>query len=147
MIVGIGTDIVEVARIDALFARRGNSLAERILAPGEMAELAKQQFPARYIAKRFAAKEAALKALGTGLRNGIRWADVEVTHDELGKPLLKLGGAAAERLAVLRRQFSDVSHAPSSAEHSLQMSTHLNTHITLSDEQHYVVAFVIIERS
>lgn len=143
MIVGIGSDIVEVARIEALFARRGNSLAERILAPGEMAELAKQQFPARYIAKRFAAKEAALKALGTGLRNGIRWADVEVTHDELGKPLLKLGGAAGERLAALRQQLPHAAHESSSAGRSAEIATH----ITLSDEQHYVVAFVIIERS
>lgn len=143
MIVGIGTDIVEVARIEALVVRRGNSLAERILTPGEMAELSVQQFPARYIAKRFAAKEAALKALGTGLRNGIRWADLEVTHDELGKPLLKLVGAAAERLAALQGPFS-----PSSQDGARQeRRSDIATHITLSDEQHYVVAFVIIERS
>ena len=143
MIVGIGTDIVEVARIEALVARRGNSLAERILTQGEMAELSVQQFPARYIAKRFAAKEAALKALGTGLRNGIRWADLEVTHDELGKPLLKLGGAAAERLATLQGSFSHSSQSGAAQERLSEIATH----ITLSDEQHYVVAFVIIERS
>lgn len=137
MIVGIGTDIVEVARIAALVERRGAAFAKRILAPGEMAELALQQFPERYIAKRFAAKEAALKALGTGLRNGIRWADVEVTHDELGKPLLKLGGAAGERLAALLAQLPESKEKPAG----------IATHITLSDEQHYVVAFVIIERS
>lgn len=130
MIVGIGTDIVEVARIEAIVARRGNAFAERILTADEMTGLSTQHSPARYIAKRFAAKEAALKALGTGLRNGIRWADLEVTHDALGKPLLRLAGAAQQRLIALQGASAEIA-----------------SHITLSDEQRYVVAFVIIERS
>lgn len=126
MIVGIGTDIIEVARIEATMERRGHALAERILTVGEMSDLSGQQYPARYLAKRFAAKEAVLKALGTGLRNGMRWSDIDVTHDELGKPLLSLSGE-------VKRCFDKLGACVS--------------HISLSDEKDYVVAFVIIERS
>lgn len=126
MIVGLGTDIVEVSRIEALLARRGQAFAQRILAPQELAELDQQQSPVRYLAKRFAAKEAALKALGTGLRNGLSWQDLCIGHDTLGKPLLNLQGGALKLFSQL------------GATHS---------HISLSDEQHYVVALVILERS
>ncbi len=126
MIAGIGTDIVEVARIEQLLERRGQAFAQRLLAESELPGFEQHQTPARYLAKRFAAKEAALKALGTGLRNGIRWSDVRVEHDALGKPLLSLHGEAL-------RQFEQLGGSAS--------------HISLSDEQHYVVALVILERS
>lgn len=126
MILGIGTDIIEVERFDDLLARRGVALAERLLSDSEMVGFAAHQTPARYLAKRFAAKEAALKALGTGLRNGMRWKDISVEHDELGKPILAFFGAAKTHIEALGVNAS---------------------HITISDERHYVVAFVIIERS
>ena len=126
MIVGIGTDIIEVARIEEMLARRGQALASRLLSESELQGFAAHHTPARFLAKRFAAKEATLKALGTGLRNGMRWTDISVGHDALGKPLLALSGAARQHFDSL-----GASHA----------------HISLSDERHYVVALVIIERS
>lgn len=126
MIVGIGTDIIEVARIEQLLGRRGQAFAQRLLADSEMPGFEQHQYPARYLAKRFAAKEATLKALGTGLRNGIRWTDIRVDHDALGKPLLSLHGEALRHYQQLAASSS---------------------HISLSDEQHYVVALVILERS
>lgn len=126
MIVGLGTDIVEVSRIERLLARRGQAFAERLLAESEMVGFEQHQSPARYLAKRFAAKEAALKALGTGLRNGMRWRDLRIEHDALGKPLLSLHGEALKQFDALQANAS---------------------HVSLSDEQHYVVALVILERS
>ena len=125
MIVGIGTDIVDVGRIDAMLARRGEALAQRLLSAAEFDAFKVHPAPARFLAKRFAAKEAALKALGTGLRNGMRWADISVVHDALGKPALRLEGAAQQRAG------------------SLGVSA---CHLSVSDEQRYAVAFVILER-
>src|SRR5690606_6489296 len=126
VIVGIGTDIVDVGRIEAMLGRRGEALAQRLLSATEFDAFKAHPAPARFLAKRFAAKEAALKALGTGLRNGIRWADISVAHDALGKPALCLDGAAQHRADALGVTIS---------------------HLSVSDEQRYAVAFVIIERN
>lgn len=121
MIDGIGTDIVRIARMQAALGRRGDALAERLLAPAELPAFADHPDPSRFLAKRFAIKEAVLKALGTGLRGGIRWHDISVDHDDLGKPLLALSGEAGRRLGPRR------------------------CHLSVSDEQDYALAFVIIE--
>jgi holo-[acyl-carrier protein] synthase len=121
MITGIGTDIVEIERMRAAWARRGDGLALRLLSESERLALSSQTDPARFLAKRFAAKEALLKALGTGLRRGVRWTDISVDNDADGKPLVTLSGEAG-RLAGDRR-----------------------CHLSLTDERHYAVAFVIIE--
>lgn len=123
-IVGIGTDIVEIARIEAATARSGDRLARRVLSDGEWKIWETHQQQVRFLAKRFAVKEAASKALGTGIRNGLAFEQFEVYNDELGKPKLRLLGAAAElaqRLGV----------------------THI--HVTLADERHYACATVIAE--
>lgn len=103
MIVGLGLDIAEIDRIGAAITRHGAPFLERLYTPREVAycESHKNRFE-RYAA-RFAAKEAAMKALGTGWRKGIRWRDIEVTHEPSGKPTLALVGVArqfADRLGV-----------------------------------------------
>ena len=103
MIVGLGLDVAEVDRIEAAITRYGAAFIERLFTPGEAAycERYKNRFE-RYAA-RFAAKEAAMKALGTGWRHGVRWRDIEVTREGSGKPGLRLEGVArefADRLGV-----------------------------------------------
>lgn len=96
MIVGLGLDIAEIDRIEAAIGRHGAPFIERLFTPGEVAycESHKNRFE-RYAA-RFAAKEAAMKALGTGWRRGVRWRDIEVTRETGGKPVLHLAGVARE---------------------------------------------------
>jgi len=94
MIVGLGVDITEVDRIEAAIERRGRPLLERIFTPSELAYCEKHRRRAERFAGRFAAKEAAMKALGTGWARGVRWVDIEVTREPSGKPTLKLSGAA-----------------------------------------------------
>jgi holo-[acyl-carrier protein] synthase len=91
-ILGLGTDIVEIARIEAVIARSGDRLARRVLSDNEWAIWEAHQQPVRFLAKRFAVKEAAAKAFGTGIRNGLAFNQFEVFNDELGKPRLRLWG-------------------------------------------------------
>lgn len=123
-IVGIGTDIVEIARIEAATARSGDRLARRVLSDSEWKIWETHQQQVRFLAKRFAVKEAASKALGTGIRNGLAFEQFEVYNDELGKPKLRLLGAAAELAQRL-----GIRHI----------------HVTLADERHYACATVIAE--
>lgn len=98
MIIGIGTDLVLVSRIEAVLSRQGERFARRILTPDELERYRAHGQPARYLAKRFAAKEAILKALGTGLAGGMSWQDMQIDNDALGAPNVVLGGAALARL-------------------------------------------------
>ena len=103
MIVGLGLDIAEIDRIEAAITRHGAPFLERIYTPQKpvYCESHKNKFE-RYAA-RFAAKEAAMKALGTGWSHGVRWRDIEVARDPSGKPTLHLEGAArqiADQLGV-----------------------------------------------
>jgi holo-[acyl-carrier protein] synthase len=103
VIVGLGLDIAEVDRIEAAIQRHGAPFLERLFTPDEASycERSKNKFE-RYAA-RFAAKEAAMKALGTGWSHGVRWRDIEVTREATGKPTLRLAGVAlqmAERMGV-----------------------------------------------
>ena len=123
MIVGIGTDIVAIGRI-ATALERTPGLAKRILTPVELEQYNASSQPVRFLAKRFAAKEAGVKALGTGIGNGVGWQHLEVSHNELGRPLLSLSSTAAERAAEL-----GITH----------------WHLSYSDEVDYVVAQVIAE--
>lgn len=95
MIVGTGLDVVEIARIERALARRGERFAARLLVPDELAALAAAGRPAGVLAQRFAAKEAVLKALGTGLAEGIGWLDV-VTRPGAAGWSVELRGRAAE---------------------------------------------------
>ena len=103
MIVGLGLDIAEVDRIEAAIRRHGAPFLERLYTPSEVAycESYKDKFE-RYAA-RFAAKEAAMKALGTGWSRGVRWRDIEVAREPSGKPTIRLEGIAqqiAQRMGV-----------------------------------------------
>lgn len=96
MIVGLGIDIAEIDRIEQAIARHGRGFLERIFTPAEIAYCQRHRNSAERFAGRFAAKEAAMKALGTGWRKGVRWRDIEVTRSASGKPALALSGVARE---------------------------------------------------
>lgn len=123
MIAGIGTDIVAVARLGKLYERHGERALEKVLAPTERSEFAAASDPARFLAKRFAAKEAFAKAFGTGIAKPVTLTNIAVTHDALGKPVLAY---APELSAAVRER-------------------NLSAHLSISDERDYAVAFVVLE--
>ncbi|WP_372832132.1 holo-ACP synthase [Pontibacterium sp.] len=125
MIFGIGTDILQISRIRSSLERTPR-LPERILTPSELEKFRASKHPDIFLAKRFAAKEAAVKALGTGIGRGISWQHFEISHDELGRPVMNLSGNAKDR----------------ADQHGLG-----TFHLSYSDEQEYVVAFVVAERA
>mgnify|MGYP005842677427 CR=1 FL=1 len=112
MVVGLGVDVVEVARVERLLARHGDRSLDRVFSPGEIAYCRSYRRSAERFAGRFAAKEAILKALGTGLSGGIGWTDVEVVHEAGGRPGVVLHGRArvvADGLGAVRWWLS-ISH-------------------------------------
>lgn len=113
MIVGIGLDIIEVDRIRTIHLRHPERFTKRVLTADEEAYVMSYKDPAERLAGRWAAKEAALKALGTGLVDGIRFQDVEVVRMDSGKPELQFHGKALERLNELgaNRVFLTISHS------------------------------------
>jgi holo-[acyl-carrier protein] synthase len=96
VIVGLGLDIAEIDRIEAAIARHGAPFIERLFTPAEAAYCQRYKSPYERYAGRFAAKEATMKALGTGWARGVRWRDIEVVREASGKPTLQLQGAARE---------------------------------------------------
>lgn len=96
MIIGLGVDIAEVYRIEAAIGRHGQAFLDRVFTPGEIAYCEKHKNKFERYAARFAAKEAAMKALGTGWASGVRWVDLEVARETSGKPTMKLHGRARE---------------------------------------------------
>jgi holo-[acyl-carrier protein] synthase len=124
MIYGIGTDIVEVSRIENSLQRHGRRFAARILTQSELQDFDGASHPASYLAKRFAAKEAAVKALGTGFRHGISLLHISIGRDPLGKPTLEFDGEMAARIAD---------------------AGVVSSHLSLADEKEYAVAFVVLE--
>ncbi|MDX9698053.1 MAG: holo-ACP synthase [Rhodocyclaceae bacterium] len=125
MIHGIGTDLVKVSRIESSLQRFGVRFAERILAPDERSAFAAHADPVRFLAKRFAAKEAFGKALGTGVAVPATLHAISVTHDARGRPGFRYAARLAEHMAC---------HG-------------LSAHLSLSDELDYVVAFAVVERT
>lgn len=123
MIIGIGTDLVSVIRIKACLDRHGERFAQRILAEEELVEFVLAKHQANFLAKRFAAKEAVAKAIGVGFSQGLRMRDIRIAHNASGKPLLLLTGRAMELCQQL-----GVIHS----------------HVSLSDEHDYALAFVIL---
>jgi holo-[acyl-carrier protein] synthase len=101
MIVGIGLDLVEIDRIRDIYRRHGERFVKRVLTEAERAYVLRYKDPAERLAGRWAAKEAALKALGTGLGEGMRWRDVEIRRAASGKPELVLHGRALARAREL----------------------------------------------
>ena len=124
MIFGIGTDIVEVARIEDSLKQFGDAFATRILAESELESYRASHIKARFIAKRFAAKEAFSKALGTGLRAPATFQNITVAHDDLGKPILVLAPELQSFLTTKNIQ---------------------KMHISISDEKNLAAAFVVLE--
>ena len=101
MIVGIGTDVVEIDRIEHSIARFGDRFLHRIYTPDEIAYCRRKKRPGESFAARFAAKEAGAKALGTGISRGVNWREFEVRREPGGRPRLHLSGRAAELAARL----------------------------------------------
>ena len=99
MIVGLGMDLVRIARIDGFVRRRGDAALRRVFTPAEQARCAASRAPSESLAARFAAKEAFFKALGTGWGPGGRWTEVEVVSSSTGAPSLRLWGRAAQAAA------------------------------------------------
>ena len=122
---GLGTDIVEIARI-AKQLDKSHRLAERVLTATEMHTFNAHKFPERFLAKRFAAKEAAVKALGTGIGSGVSFQNIEVVSLDSGQPTLVFSG-----------KFSELCE-----KHGINRSF-----ISISDEQHYAMATVVLESS
>ena len=124
MIHGIGTDIVSVQRIGQLMSRHPERGAAHLLHPAEQLEAQKAPAVDRFVAKRFAAKEALAKALGTGLRSPVLLPAIRVEHDTLGKPFFSFESELAEWIR----------------QRSLQI------HLSITDEVDHAVAFVVVEK-
>ena len=101
MVVGLGIDLVEVSRLEALLARHPERAAARLFTPDELAECGARGNPAECLAARFAAKEAFLKALGTGLRDGIAWRHIRLGNGTHGRPVIETTDRASEKLDAL----------------------------------------------
>jgi holo-[acyl-carrier protein] synthase len=117
MIVGTGVDITEVKRIEAAVARFGDRFLKRVFTPDEVSYCMGKTNAAERLAARFAAKEAGMKAIGTGLRHGITWHDVEVVRLPGQRPVLKFSGKAADFAARLgcKRTHLSLSHTADQA--------------------------------
>ena len=124
MIFGVGTDIVEVARIRRIVDRFGERFASRILSPGEFTAYRASRRPVPFLAKHFAAKEAMVKALGTGFSNGIRVREIAVVHARSGQPLIDCCG----RTRTIIKEMG-VGQA----------------FLSIADEDAYTIAFVTLE--
>jgi holo-[acyl-carrier protein] synthase len=124
MIVGTGIDIVNIGRIESMMARWGNLFLNRVFTEREIVWCQQRTRPSECFAIRFAAKEAFLKAIGKGLRNGIQWTDIEVENDSLGKPFFSFHRKAIEVLKTQRIK---------------------KALLTLSHERPYAVAHVLLE--
>lgn len=124
MIFGVGTDIVELSRIQASYERFGEHFVQRILMPEELELFRKSKWPVRFLAMRFAGKEAAVKAMGTGFRHGVWLRDVGITNNDWGRPLIiwsERGRAVCERLGIGAG------------------------HVSLTDDAGLIIAFAVVE--
>jgi holo-[acyl-carrier protein] synthase len=128
LIIGLGSDLADIRRIGSTLDRFGDRFVERIFTDLERARSERRQDRAASYAKRFAAKEACAKALGTGLRAGVFWRDMGVVNLRSGAPTLALTGGAARRLAAMTPP---------------GMTPHI--HLSLTDDHPYALAFVVIE--
>jgi holo-[acyl-carrier protein] synthase len=128
MILGIGSDLCDIRRIARVIERHGERFTDRIFTEGERRRSDGRRVRAESYARRFAAKEACAKALGTGMRLGVFWRDMEVVNLPGGRPTLRLTGGAQERLSAI---------TPPGYEAIL--------HVSLTDDPPLAQAFVVIE--
>jgi holo-[acyl-carrier protein] synthase len=127
MIIGLGSDLIDIRRIEKTLERHEKRFIDRVFTPVEQAKSERRAQRAASYAKRFAAKEACAKALGTGLRGGVFWRDMGVVNRSSGEPTLRLTGGAAKRLAQI---------TPAG------MIAHIN--VTITDDYPLAQAIVII---
>ena len=128
MIIGIGSDLCDIRRIEGTLQRFGERFTHRVFTEGERRRSDRRAARAASYARRFAAKEACAKALGTGMRGGVFWRDMEVVNLPSGRPTLRLAGGALERLRAM---------LPDGHEAVL--------HVSLTDDPPVAQAFVVIE--
>jgi len=128
MILGLGSDLIDIRRVEKTLDRFGSRFSERVFTEIEQAKSDRRTARAASYAKRFAAKEACSKALGTGLNHGVFWRDMGVVNLPSGKPTMELTGGAAEQLARM-----------------LPANHHAVIHLTITDDYPLAQAFVIIE--
>ena len=128
MIIGIGSDITDIRRIEKVIARHGERFLSRIFTDTERARAERRAKSVETYAKRFAAKEACAKALGTGMRRGVFWRDMGVVNMRSGQPTMALTNGALDRL----NEIMPPGHRPV-------------VHLSLTDDHPYAQAFVIIE--
>ena len=124
MIFGVGTDVVELSRIQATYERFGEHFVERILMDEEIALFRHSKQPARFLAMRFAGKEAAVKAMGTGFAHGVWMRDIGITNNKWGRPLViwsERGQAVCDRLGIGAG------------------------HVSLTDDAGLIIAFAVVE--
>ena len=124
MIIGTGIDIAEISRFERFVKEDNQPLFRRLFTRPELDYCFARKLAAQHLALRFAAKEAFLKALGTGLRDGINWLDIEIRNDDSGKPHLFVSGKAAVQMAIAGGEKS---------------------HLSLSDDGGFAIAMVILE--
>ncbi|MEE9453432.1 MAG: holo-ACP synthase [Paracoccaceae bacterium] len=128
MIIGIGSDLASITRIEGTLKRFGNRFIQRVFTDIEQATANRRKLKVETYAKRWAAKEACSKALGSGVRMGVAWREMEVVNLPTGQPTMRLTGSAAKRLAAL----TPADHTP-------------HIHLTLTDDHPWAQAFVVIE--
>jgi holo-[acyl-carrier protein] synthase len=128
MIIGLGSDLIDIRRVEKTLERHGERFIQRVFTDVERAKSERRRQRAASYAKRFAAKEACAKALGTGLSHGVFWRDMGVVNLPSGQPTMRLTGGAAERLAAMM----PAGHRPL-------------VHLTITDDYPLAQAFVIIE--
>jgi len=128
MIIGLGSDLIDIRRIEKSLDRHGERFSSRIFTIVEQEKSDARKNRAASYAKRFAAKEACCKALGTGISNGVFWRDMGVVNDKNGKPTMKLTNGAAKRLA----EITPNGYQP-------------HVHVTITDDFPIAQAFVVIE--
>jgi holo-[acyl-carrier protein] synthase len=127
MILGIGSDIIDIRRIERTLRRFGDRFVDRVFTPEERRKAESRAHPAATYAKRFAAKEACAKALGTGFRAGVFWRDLAVVNMPSGRPTMRLSNGAGARLAAITPQ-----------------GMRAQIDLTITDEPPQAQAFVII---
>ena len=128
MILGVGTDLANIDRIAGVLERHGDRFRNRVFTEVEQRKAERRKDVASTYAKRWAAKEACSKALGTGLRMGISWKDMAVSNLKTGQPVMTVTGLAAERLKEMTQEGHEAT-----------------IHVSLTDDHPWAQAFVVIE--
>ena len=126
-LVGIGTDLCQIQRIEILFSKWGNKIAKRILSNDEYAQWLNRSRSVQYLAKRWAGKESVVKALGIGFSKGLRWREISILNDENGKPYVEFLG---QTRALLRDEYASI-----------------DCYISLADENAHALGFCVAVRS